>query len=478
MAKYKNYQPERIYLTVIDPDKIKKDNPLLKTIHEFVENHVSLDLFTKKARNQNTGAPRIHPKALLKVLFFAFASGIYSSRKIEKKLEYDHNFIFLSDQQGIDHVSICIFINEYGKEIKEIFTKMTYILRQSGLIDYELLAIDGTKIRANVSNEFSGTIKDFKEKKERIEKKINKILNEIRLADTREEEQRQEKKRKRFERQKEKIESFLQEVEKEEKASEGKVNLTDQEARYVKDQRQIYMGFNAQNAVDAKHHFIVESEVYNQASDRSLFVPFMEKTIQNLEPEVKINETVLDAGYYSSENILYGEKEFTAYIPEGKDEKYTRKKKPGAIESRDCELSREGENAKLVCPGGQIMIKETASKTVHGEFYRFFAKKSICDQCGYKSRCFKNLKRQKKFEVKKEYFESLEARQRMSERINSVEGRKKYQRRACIVEHVFGEIKEHYGFRKFMRKGLAKANVIWKLICMGYNFRKMAKLMA
>ena len=124
------------------------------------------------------------------------------------------------------------------------------------------------------------------------------------------------------------------------------------------------------------------------------------------------------------------------------------------------------------------MIKEKAVKTIHGEFYRFFAKRSECEKCGKRSQCFKNLKRQKKFEVKKEYFESQEARKRMSERITSEEGRKKYQRRACIVEHVFGEIKEHYGFRKFMRKGLEKANIIWKLVCMGHNFRKMARMSA
>ena len=478
MAKYKNYDPERIYFTVMNPDKIKEDNVLLKTIHEFVEKHVKIEQFSEKAKNEKTGAPRTHPKAMLKVLFYAFSTGIYSSRKIEKRLEYDHNFIYLSDQQGIDHVSICNFINENGKEIKEIFAKMVYILKESGLIDYEMIAVDGTKIKANVSNEFSGTIRDFKEKKERIEKKIEKILKGVKEREGEEEEKRQEKKRKRFMRQKEKIEAFIKEVEEEEKAGEGKINLTDRDARYMKDQRQIYMGYNAQNAVDAKHHFIVESEVYNQASDRSLLIPFAEKTKEKLGEGVKIKEGVWDAGYYSSENVEYVEKELTAYIPEGKDEKYKKKKKRGGIESRDCELSREGEKAKLVCPGGQVMVKEKAVKTIHGEFYRFFAKRSECEKCEKKSECFKNLKRQKKFEVKKEYFESLEARKRMSERITSEEGRKKYQRRACIVEHVFGEIKEHYGFRKFMRKGLEKANIIWKLVCMGHNFRKMARMSA
>jgi hypothetical protein len=90
----------------------------------------------------------------------------------------DLNTIYLSGNTVIDHSNIRRFINKYSDEIVGIFSKMVYILGKSGFISYELEAIDGTKIRASANKHFTGNAKEFRNKKQKIEEKILKILRE------------------------------------------------------------------------------------------------------------------------------------------------------------------------------------------------------------------------------------------------------------------------------------------------------------
>jgi len=78
--------------------------------------------------------------------------------------------------------------------------------------------------------------------------------------------------------------------------------------------------------------------------------------------------------------------------------------------------------------------------------------------------------------VKREYFDSADLRDAMKKKLYSEEGRSIYNQRACLVEHVFGEIKTHKRFTRFWHRGLPKVRVIWNIVCIAYNFRKMTSL--
>ena len=86
------------------------------------------------------------------------------------------------------------------------------------------------------------------------------------------------------------------------------------------------------------------------------------------------------------------------------------------------------------------------------------------------------MQRKKRFVVKKEYFDTLPLREKMTKKLLSKKGKQRIAERACIIEHVFGEIKELFNFRKFLHRTLRKVRIIWNLICIGYNLRKLAKL--
>ena len=127
-----------------------------------------------------------------------------------------------------------------------------------------------------------------------------------------------EKKLDTLKRDKAKIEAFLTEVEQEETPPKGKVNLTDRDARMVKDKDSKYMGYNCQIVVDEENHTIVGTEVFNEASDRGLLEPMIEEIRDRTGETLDRTEVGVDAGYFSSDNIRYcHEQGLDVYLPEG-----------------------------------------------------------------------------------------------------------------------------------------------------------------
>lgn len=154
-----------------------------------------------------------------------------------------------------------------------------------------------------------------------------------------------------LQREKEKIEVFLSQVESEENKKDmakAKVSLTDRDARMVKDKDTKYMGYNCQIAVDEQAHVIVGAEVFNDVSERGLLKSMVEETRNWTGDDFKKTEIGFDAGYFSSQNLKYcDEKKLNVYLPEGRGESGTKERKSKTIESRDCQLEIAGEIKQL-----------------------------------------------------------------------------------------------------------------------------------
>ena len=472
-ARYHDYCTEQTFFIQINPAEIRNNNPLVAAIDDFIENHISLEIFSEKCSNSIKGAPAVHAGMMLKVIFYCYASGCYSSRDIEKRSSWDQNVIYLTANRTIDHSTICRFIEKYPDEIRDVFTKMVYVLNDMEFVDYDLVAIDGTKIHGYGSKEFTGNMSEFMEQKNRIEKNISRLMNEANKGTV-----NQEKKLNRWKNNLQKINSFLEETQNSASEDENtKINLTDRDARLVKDQGKIYIGYNCQTAADSENDLIIGCNVTNSASDRTQLVPMINE-LKEHQPVIKI---VADAGYFSSENIEYAEENnIDLYLPEGKLDGGVQKKRKTAdrVTSKDCIISTDDNRRTLTCPGG--FTTETGDAVHdHGNFfYRFYIPSTYCANCRFKDKCHTSFKtgKSKRFNVKREYFDSQLARGRMKNKLRSPEGKAVYNQRSCIIEHIFGEIKEYKKFRRFYHRGLTKVNTIWTIVCIAHNFRKLAKL--
>jgi len=163
----------------------------------------------------------------------------------------------------------------------------------------------------------------------------------------------------------------------------------------------------------------------------------------------------VDAGYFSSDNIRYShEQDFDVYLPEGTGEAGVRQWRGDLIRSRDCRLEIDGDIRHLICPGGQVMEVLKTKEDRGNYFYRFYPEKRYCRSFRLRSRCYPKANTQKGFSVKKEYFDNLLLREKMTQKLSSEQGKKRMKDRSCLIEHVLGEKKDILKFRRFLHRGL------------------------
>lgn len=477
MARYRDYDRRQVFFNVVQPEKILEENPLLRAVDEFFEK-ANLEEFDEKVENDQTGAPAIDPRLLLKVIFYSYAIGVYSMREMEERITWDQNYMVLTCQQRVDYSTISRFIGKYSQQIEGIFSKLLYVLLKAGMISRERIAIDGTKIEANVSGGLVPTVEEYSQKKEHIAGKVAALLRQTSEEEKDANRDKQQKKVKQLEHLQEKIEQFLQQSEQAEDSDpKRKIHLTDPDARMMKGHDGFCMAYNGQAAVDTACEIILAADLVNEETDVKQFQPMIEEIEQQtgeLSPQAEI---LVDAGYFSSENLQFAnQQQLQAYIPEGKADNGSKKRNAQTIESRDCQLEIDGDIRRLICPGGQRMETTSTKRAGKGyDFYMFYPEKRLCLQCSLFEKCYSNVKSRKTFKVKKEYFDSLHIRHQMQQRLSTSYGKDVFKNRS-IIERVFAQIKQNYHFRRFLHRGLQKVRTIWKIVCAAYNFRRIAAL--
>lgn len=492
MPNYKPYNQKQNLFITFDSDEFIPKNSLARHIDYVFEKEINIEKFETKIKNdtEKGGAPAFNVRMMLKVIFYSYTQSNYSSRTMEKKCMTDVYYIFLSGYQKVDHSTICRFIDKYGEEITEVFSQVVYILEKSGYINRKIIAIDGSKIKASANKRFCGTVAEYKQKQKELRERINYLINKHKQEDTKDEEKKvkQEKKINRYEKWHKKISGFLKELAKAEKPDsvknlEGKAprperyNLTDGDCRIMKSESNgIFTGYNAQTAVDEENNIIVTNEVYNRASDKVLTTDIVNKV--ELKEETKL---VMDAGYHSIDALIdLDKKKIDAYIPEGRDDAHLQPKKTKykGIGVEHCEKIKEKNKAVIKCPGGQEMESRYIKQDRREKRYVFHPDKAECAGCSYYKKCQGHIKKlsRKKFEVSCKILDNIKIINEMKKKLQSAEGREIYNKRIGIVEHPFGEIKEHKKFQRFSYRGLKKVKVQWSMICTAYNLTKWNKI--
>ena len=183
MAKYKPLNENQMVMLPISLQDQLVPGTLEHTINELVEKHLDLSVFDARYNNDETGAAAIHPKILLKVILLAYARGMISSRQIERACHENIIFIALSYDYAPDHSTIAAFISSMQNEIQALFSNILLVCDQLGLLEGTHFSLDGVKLSANVSKEWSGTIEELKHKRDKLEEKLKRVIAEHAQAD-------------------------------------------------------------------------------------------------------------------------------------------------------------------------------------------------------------------------------------------------------------------------------------------------------
>jgi len=444
-------------------DYVGVDNPV-RFIDAFVD---ELDLSAAgfgRVEAQATGRPGYAPGDLLKLYVYGYLNRVRSSRRLEAECHRNIEVIWLLRTLKPDFKTIADFRRDNRNAFKSVFRQFVLLCRRLDLFGRELLAVDGTRIKA-VNNKDRNFTRNSLEKfiraaDERLDEYMKRLddgdlaeagTGGARTKDLAEKIEGLRNKRGRYA-------AMLRELE---KSGESQISLTDPDSRAMAAHTKVGVGYNIQVAVDAKNKMIVEQAVTNQVVDMGLLRETAEPARAILD--VERIDVVADRGYFKSEDIEACETAgLTPYVP---------RPQRGSSAShgffRKDEFRYDRERDAYICPAGQVLATRYESK-LRDLKKTDYANRAACPVCPLRSRCTNDFRKVSRLE-------NEAALDRMAARLK--ERPDILFRRREIVEHPFGSIKQWMNQGAFLMKGLEKVRAEFSLTAFAYNLRRALNIL-
>jgi transposase len=429
--------------------------PLNHLARFVVDVITQLDLSRIYAQYAPIGGVAIAPEILLGLLFYGYATGVFSSRKIERQTYESIAFRFIASGLHPDHDTIANFRKTFLAEIQELFVQILLLAQEAGVFQLGNISIDGSKIHADASKHHAVSYKRLLELDRQLRQEVHTLLTLGEQADQgertlpdglviadeltlRQERLAQLAKAKvvlearaqeRFAAEQAEYETKLREREERTRRQgrkpggrppqpptpgardQDQYNFTDPDSRIMKNSTDegFDQHYNAQAVVDQASLLIVATVLSNHPNDRQEAEP----AVEAISPQVgKPEAAALDNGYWSPTNVQ-------------------------ALEDR-------GIDAYIA----------TGREPHHLSWERFFAKQPALPP------------------------PEASPKVKMAYKLQTEIGRAIYRLRKMTVEPVIGLIKEVLGFRQFSLRGLAAAAGEWCLVCLAFNLKRLHVLMA
>jgi transposase len=443
-------------------DYVVETNPV-RVVDVFVDELDLKQLGFEGAQPAITGRPAYHPAVLLKIYIYGYLNRIQSSRRLEKETQRNIELMWLTGRLMPDFKTIATFRKENGKAIRNVCRQFVMLCQQLGLFSEALVAIDGSKFKAVNNRDRNFTSAKLQRRMEEIESSINRYLTALDTADRQEPSVAQAK----TERLQDKIAALkaqmkaLKDIEVQlNKTPDKQISLTDPDARSMKTRGAGIVGYNAQTAVDTKHHLIVEHEVINEGVDRSQLSNMAKKARSAMG--IDDLTVIADRGYFKSEEILAcHEAGITAIVP----------KTVTSIATADGRFGKadfifDSEKNEYRCPAGEALIWRFSTIEKGLKLHCYWS--SACQSCALKEQCTPSPQRRVK---RWEHEDILDA---MQTRLDLVPDSMRIRRQT--VEHPFGTLKAWMGATHFLMKTLAHVRTEMSLHVLAYNLKRVINI--
>jgi transposase len=442
--------------------ELDRDTPYLlpPSLHEWLpERHLArfvvevidgLDLSEMVKSYRGSGSAGYHPALLLALLVYGYATGVFSSRKIEQATYDSVAFRFIAANEHPDHDTIATFRQRFLKEIEALFVRVLEVAREMGLLQVGTVALDGTKIHANASRHSALSYEHATKLEAQLKAEVAELMARAQAADQAEvvadgmsipeELARREARLSKFAEAKAKIEARAKQRFEEESAEyqaklaareakaaatgkkpcgrppappvagprpQDQINLTDEDSRIMP----VAGGgfeqcYNAQALVAAESLLVLAPEVVQAPNDKQQIAPMLEKIDALPEALGAVDTLLADTGYFSEANVEQ-------------------------------------------CAAAEIEPLIAVGREPHHPSWR------------------------ERFAAPPPEPENPTPVERMAWRLRTPQGKKLYGLRKQTPEPVFGIIKSVMGFRQFLLRGLDKVRGEWSLVTMAWNFKRM-----
>jgi transposase len=452
-------------------EPIDTDNPV-RFIDAFVDTLELNKLGFIVPESKMEGRPAFEPKTFLKLYFYGYMNGIRSSRRLERECIRNIELQWLLSGLAPNYHSIADFRKTNPIALKSTFKLFVLFLKDLDLIAGEVVAIDGTKVRASNSKKNNYSLKKIQRHLDYIEAKTSEYLAGLEQNDVAEKAAEPisevQEKIKRLKANRIKYEALQQQLE---ASNEPQTSTTDADARALLVQGQVVeVSYNMQAAVDQKHCLVIGTHTINR-NDRNALSGIATEAKQNIGSEGFT--ALVDKGYHNGREIqttqAQGIKTIVA-IPElvNSNEKGT---------TKDYMVDKfiyDKETDTYTCPQGET-LKTTGNwhvKTRDRDSYRMKKYRTpACRQCPAQHLCTAKADGRREIE-RSEYAEAVGIN-----KVNYQINKELYRKRQEINEHIFGTIKRQWGYNHTNLRGLKKVNGEMALIMTVYNMKRVINIL-
>jgi transposase len=413
---------------------------------------------------KRTGRPGYAPTDLLKLYIYGYLNRVRSSRRLEAEAHRNIEVIWLLRHLKPDFKTIADFRRDNRKAFRPIFRQFVLLCRQLDLFGRELLAVDGTRIKAVNNKDRNFTRASLSKFIELADAKLDDYLQRLDQSDAAEITTGGSRVKNLTEKiaairaRRTRCKEMLAHLD---KSGDDQISLTDPDSRAMAAHTHVAVGYNVQVAVDAKHKLIVKQQVTNQVVDMGMLTQTAEPAKEVLG--VETIEVVADKGYFKIEDIEACEKAgIVPYVP--------RPQRGPSVKAglfRKDEFRYDADGDVYVCPAGQ-RLHPYSSSLQRGLKKINYVNKLACDDCKIRSRCTAGKYRAVSRLENEAVLDRMQ--ERLAKRPDVLD------RRRETVEHPFGTIKQWMNQGAFLMRGLEKVRAEFSLTALAYNLRRVLNI--
>lgn len=449
---------QRMLLPETVEQYVHVDSPV-RVVEEFVDTLELKELGFTKTVAAATGRPPYAPEDLLKLLVWGYLNRVRSTRRLEAECARNLELIWLMRQLRPDFKTIADFRRDNAVALKGVFREFVLWSRDLELVGGELVAIDGTKLQASNHPSRRASAEQLAELIQGVDARIAEYLEALEQSESDllgEESPPAQvpglaRKLAELKRRKKTYTEALAVAQ----ASGQKAPLTDPQCQSMKG---VGLGYNAQIAVDDKHHLIVAAEIADRSTDHEQ-LPVVAAVVQEVLESQELT-VVADGGYYDREALAAATRAgVTVCVPQPRK---------GYAASEGCfaksDFVYEAHRDGYRCLAGRLLAR-TGSYHKHGVKVAAYSEHRACEICPLKAQCtggdYRRIERWEDEAIIEEIA------QRVADQPQLLRKRK------ALVEHPFGTIKFWRGQKALLTRGRRMAQAEFSLSALAYNLTRV-----
>ena len=447
---------------------IENDN-ITRIIDEFVEQLDMKELGFSRYESAPVGRPPYSDKDLAKLYLYGYFYRIRSSRKLEQESKRNVELMWLLKKLTPDDKTISDFRKNNRKALKNLFRCFNKLCDEWGLYGKKEVAIDGSKFRASNSKRNNFNEKKLDRHIKYLNEKIDSYLEELDTNDKNEVIERKltkeevDERIKQLKERKDKYEKMKKTLE---DSSVTQISTVDADARLmVSNNNGIDVAYNVQTTVDSEYKLVADFKVTNNANDLGELdnMALRAKKLFNVE---KL-EVLADKGYYKVEDLKkIAEKGIDAYVP-----KQTYSNGTGDKDFYSDKFKYDANKNVYICPNNlELFFSRNRSTKKDGIIGKSYQNSKACKTCEFLNRCTKSKTGRTIFRHKdQDFLDEVDLKLELN-----IE---KYKRRQMIVEHQFGTLKRNWGFDHFLLRGKINVTAEMSLTYLVYNMKRAISIL-